>query len=137
MNITLFWNQASMMQKEINQFLLSLTGEMYRFKQIEVRMKELALKSLKFQRRLSQVVDLVKNQLAWIGTHSTFLDNMPQKYIGSLKMEVAIPNFGCRIVVRLNAAIEKTIEKCVEFCKGIHFFHSQCMVCYSGFHHSR
>ena len=37
-------------------------------------------------------------------------------------------NFGCRTTVRLNTAIEKTIEKCAKFYKGIHFVHNQCMV---------
>ena len=37
-------------------------------------------------------------------------------------------NFGCRTVVKLNTAIEKTIENCVEFYKGIYCFHNQCMV---------
>ena len=53
---------------------------------------------------------------------------MPQKSTGSLKMEVVVLNFGCRTTVRLNTAIEKTIEKCVEFYKGIHFVHNECMV---------
>ena len=48
MDITPFWNQASMMQKEINQVLLSLTEEMYRVKQIEVILKELTLSSSEF-----------------------------------------------------------------------------------------
>ena len=60
MDITPFWNQASMLQKEINQALLSLAGETYRVKQIEVRLKELALRSSEFQKILSEVVELVK-----------------------------------------------------------------------------
>ena len=52
---------------------------------------------------------------------------MPQKSIGSLKMEVAILNFGSRTTVILNTAIEETIEKCVELYKGIHFFYNQCI----------
>ena len=60
MDITPFWNQASILQKEINKVLLSLTGEMYRVKQIEVKLKELELISSEFQRRLSDVVELVK-----------------------------------------------------------------------------
>ena len=43
-------------------------------------------------------------------------------------MEVAILNFGCRTTIRLNTTIEKTIEKCAELYKGIHFVHNQCMV---------
>ena len=43
-------------------------------------------------------------------------------------MEIAILNFGCRTSVRLNTAIEKTIEKCAEFYKGIHLAHNQCMI---------
>ena len=74
------------------------------------------------------VVGLVKNQLAWIETHSTFPANMPQKAASSLKMELAILKFGCRRVVRLNTTIEKTIEKCNEFYKGIHLVHNQCMI---------
>ena len=74
------------------------------------------------------MVEIVKNQLAWIGTDSTFPANMPQKSTRSLKMEVAILNFVCRTTVRLNAAIEKTIEKCAKFYKGIHFVHNRCMV---------
>ena len=53
---------------------------------------------------------------------------MPQKCAGSLKMEVAILNFGCRIAVRLNTAIEKTIEKCTKVYKGIHLVHNQLMI---------
>ena len=45
MDISPFQNLASMLQKEINQVLLSLAGEMYKVKQIEVRLKELALSS--------------------------------------------------------------------------------------------
>jgi len=43
-------------------------------------------------------------------------------------MDVAILNFGCRITVRLNTAIERTIEKCVEFYKGMCSVHNQCMI---------
>ena len=39
MDITPFQNQALVLQKEINKVLLRLTGEMYRIKQIEVRLK--------------------------------------------------------------------------------------------------
>ena len=53
---------------------------------------------------------------------------MPHKYVGSLKRELAILKFGCRMVVRLNTAIEKTIEKCNEFYKGIHLVQNQCMI---------
>ena len=51
MDITPFQVQALMLQKEINQVLLSLVGEMYIFKQIEVRLKELALKSSEFRKK--------------------------------------------------------------------------------------
>ena len=115
MDITQFRNLASMLQKEINQLLLSLTGEMYRVKKIEDRLKELELSSTQFRRRLLDVVDLVKNQLAWIETHSNFLADMPQKSVGGIKMEIAILNFGCKTTVRLNTTIEKTLEKCAEF----------------------
>ena len=70
----------------------------------------------------------MKNQLAWIGANTTFPTNMTQHTIGSLKMEVAILNFGCRIEVRLNTAIERTIEKCAKFCKGMCSVHNQCMI---------
>ena len=53
---------------------------------------------------------------------------MPHKSTENLKMEVAINNFGCRTTIRLNTAIEKTIEKCAEFYKGIHLVHNQCMI---------
>ena len=43
-------------------------------------------------------------------------------------MEIAILNFGCRTAVILNPTIEKTIEKCAEFYKGIHLVHNQCMI---------
>ena len=64
MDITPFWNPASMLQKEINQVLLNLARKIYRVKQIDVRLKELELNSSEFRRRLSDVVELVKNQLA-------------------------------------------------------------------------
>ena len=43
-------------------------------------------------------------------------------------MEIAILNFGCRTTVRLNTAIEKTVEKCVEFYKAIQLVHNQCLI---------
>ena len=91
-------------------------------------LKKIKLDSTQFQRILSDVVELVKNQLAWIETHSTFPANMPQKSAGNLNMEVAILDFGCRTTVKLNTTIEKTIEKCSEFYKGIHLVHNKCMI---------
>ena len=128
MDITPFRNLASMLQKEINQVLLNLVEEMYKVKQMEDRLKEIKLGSTQFRRRLSYVVELVKNQLAGIETHSNFPADMPQKSVGGLKMEIGILNFGCRTTVMLNTAIEKTIEKCAEFYKGIHLVHKQCMI---------
>jgi len=116
------------LQKEINKILLRLIGEIYRIKQIEARLKELALNSSEFQKRLSEVVELVKNQLAWLGANATFPTNMPQKTTRILKMEVTILNFECKTPVRLNTAIERTIEKCVEFYKGMCSVHNQCMI---------
>ena len=101
---------------------------MYRIKQIEARLKEIALISSEYCKRLSDVVELVKNQLAWIGANPTFPTNMPQKITGSLEMEVAILNFGCKSTVRLNIAIDRTIEKCTEFYKDMCSVHNRCMV---------
>ena len=44
-DITPFRNQASVLQKGIQNILLRIVGEMYRIKQIEARLKELALSS--------------------------------------------------------------------------------------------
>ena len=52
MNITLFKNLASMLQKEINQFLLNLAEEIYKVRQMEDRLKEIRLSSTQFRRRL-------------------------------------------------------------------------------------
>ena len=101
---------------------------MYIIRQIEARLKELALNSSEFQKRLSEVVELVKNQLTWIGSNPMFPANMPQKTTRILKMEVTILNFRCKTPVRLNTAIERTIEKCVEFYKGMCSVHNQCMI---------
>ena len=48
MDITPFWNLASMLQRETNHALLSLAGEIYRVKQIEDRLKELEFSSTQF-----------------------------------------------------------------------------------------
>ena len=39
-------------------------------------------------------------------------------------MEIAILNFGCRAAVTLNTSI----EKCLEFYKGIQLVHHQCLI---------
>ena len=74
------------------------------------------------------MVDLVKNHVAWIGANMTLPANMAQKIAGSLKMEVAILNFVCKASVRLNTAIDRTIEMCIEFYKDMCFVHNQCMI---------
>ena len=51
-DITPFRNQALVLQKGINKILLRLAGEMYKIKQIEARLKELALNSSEFWKRL-------------------------------------------------------------------------------------
>ena len=63
MDITPFINLALMLQKDINQVLLNLTEEMYKVKQMEDRLKEINLSSTQFQRRLLDVIELVKNWL--------------------------------------------------------------------------
>ena len=74
------------------------------------------------------MVELVKNQLAWIGANPTFPANMPQKNVGSLQLEVAILNFKCKVAVILNTTIDRTIEKCTEFYEGMCVVHNQCMI---------
>ena len=69
---------------------------MYRIKQIEARLKEIALGSSEFRKKLSDVTELVKNQLAWIGSKPTFPANIPKKTAESLNMEVVILNYGCK-----------------------------------------
>ena len=128
MDITPFRNQASVLQKGINQISLRLAGEMYTIKQSEARLKELALSSSEFRKRLSEVVELVKNQIVRIGANTTFPANMPHNTTRSLNMEVAILNFGCKAIVRLSTTINRTIEKCTEFYKGTCFVHNQCMI---------
>ena len=43
-------------------------------------------------------------------------------------MELAILNFGYKSAVRLNTSIDKTIEKCTDFDKGMCSIHHQCQV---------
>ena len=77
---------------------------------------------------MSDVVELMNNQLEWIRSNPTFPANMPQKNARSLKMEVTILNFGYKEAVRLNTAIDRTIEKCTKFYKGMCVVHNQCMI---------
>ena len=69
---------------------------MYRIKQIEARLKGIAHNSSEFRKKLSDVAEIVQNQLTWIGANPTFPINMPHKTGGSLKMELAILNFYCK-----------------------------------------
>ena len=43
-------------------------------------------------------------------------------------MEVDILNFGCKAAVILNTTIDRIIEKCSEFYKGMCYVHNQCMI---------
>ena len=90
LDIAPFCNEASLLQNEINHILLKLVGEMYRIKQIEAILKEIAHRSSDLRKKLSEVEELVQNQLTWIGANSTFPVNMPQKTVGGLKTELEI-----------------------------------------------
>ena len=61
MGITPFRNLDLMLQNEISQVLMNLAEEMYKVKQIEDRLKEIKLSSTQFWRRLSDVVEMVKD----------------------------------------------------------------------------
>ena len=50
---------------------------MYKIKKIEARLKEIAHSSSEFRKKLSDVAELVRNQLMWIGANPTFPTNMP------------------------------------------------------------
>ena len=110
-DITPFHGQACLMQRKINQVQLKLAEEVYKIKQIEARLKEIADKSSDFRKELSQVAELVQSQLPWIGANLVFPDHMPQKIVGELKMELALLNFSSKVAIRLNTTIEKTVEK--------------------------
>ena len=70
---------------------------------------------------MSKVTELVQIQLTWIEANSVFLDHIPQKTAGGMKMELALLNFNSKATVRLNTRIEKTMEKCNEFHnKNVH-----------------
>ena len=43
-------------------------------------------------------------------------------------MEVAILNFDCKATLKLNIAIDRTVEKCTEFYKDRCYVHNQCMI---------
>ena len=81
---------------------------MYKIKQIEVRLKEIEHDSSEFNKRLSEVVELVQIQLTWIGANPSFSDNIPQNTTGGLKIELALLNFRSRETARLSTTIDKT-----------------------------
>ena len=84
---------------------------MSRIKNIEATLKEIEHNSLDFRKKLSDVEELVWNQLTWMGANPTFPANMPQKTTRNLKMELEILNFSYKSVVRLNNSIDKIVEK--------------------------
>ena len=66
---------------------------MYKVKQIETRLKELANNGTELRENFFDVVEILRSELTWIGAHSTFPKNMPQKTSGSMKMELGIFSF--------------------------------------------
>ena len=99
------------MQRKSQQFQLKLVEEVYKIKQIEVRLKEITDNSSNFRKCLLEVVGLVQIQITWIGANSIFFDHIPQKIAGRLNMELVLLYFCNKVVVRLNTTIEKTVEK--------------------------
>ena len=74
------------------------------------------------------MAELVQSQLTWIRANLTFPTSMPQKTARSLKMELAILNFGSKLTVSLNTTIDKNLEKCNEFYKRMCSTHNKCQV---------
>ena len=112
----------------MNQILLKLSREMYKAKHIESRLKETTQNATELWKNFSDVAEIVRSQLTWIGAHSTFWVSIPQKNSGSIKMELAILNFGSKSSVRLNTAIDKTLEMRNEFYKRMCSIHNKCQV---------
>ena len=65
-DITPFRSQAFLMKNKIHQVHLKLAEELYRIKQIEVRLKEITDTSSKFSKRVLEVVELIQGQLTWM-----------------------------------------------------------------------
>ena len=60
-DVTPFRNQSCLLQREINQVQLNLAEEMYKIKQIDPRLKELAHESSHFKFFISEVAELVQS----------------------------------------------------------------------------
>ena len=126
LDVNPFHSQACLLQREINQVQLKFAEEMYNIKQIKARLEEITHDSLKFRKRLSEVLELVQSHLTWIGANASFSDNMPQNTIGGLKMELTLLNFSNKAATRLSTTIDKTIEKCNVLYKKICSTHNKC-----------
>ena len=58
-DIAPFRNQASLLQKELNQILLKLSREMYKVKQIETRLKELANNGTELRKKFFDMAEIL------------------------------------------------------------------------------
>ena len=104
---------------------MSLVEEIYKVKQEETRLNEIGDRSLSFREGLLEVGKKFQSQLTWVEANSSFLEHLPQKTTGSLKIELALLEFQRKSSVRLSNGIVKTLEKCTKFYKTMRLVHNK------------
>ena len=89
-------------------------------------MKEIFVVSIDFRARLLKVEEKVQGQLTWVEANSAFQEHFSQNTVESLKIELALLDFGNKSNLRRTTAIENTLERCTEFYKKMRIGHNKC-----------
>ena len=87
---------------------------------------EITDNSSDFQKWVLEVVELVQIQLTWIETNSVFPDQMPEKIVVGLNMDLELLDLINKAVVILHTTIDKTMENCKEFYMKMSATHNRC-----------
>ena len=126
MDITPLKEHALSLRNKIYQVHVKLAEEVYRIKQVEAKLQEISMISTEFKARTQEIAETIQGQLTWLETNKELRENTPMKSPERLQIEYDIINFSNKAVERLKVAVEKSMEKCIEFYKKVLTTHNRC-----------
>lgn len=123
-----FWAQACKLQEQVSNCQKTLFQQIYNIKQFMARMQEIAASSIAMHQHLITTGNKLNKQLTWRENNPAFPPHLPQKTLATLKLDIALLEFCRKATNRLNAEIDKTLEKCTNFYEEIHQVHRKCQL---------